>query len=215
MARSPLECVSRRNNKNFFDQSLDEIKLLKFLNLQVVRSASPACAHARAHAQTHVCLHWRACARTNAHACTRAHTHTRVRAHARTNTRARGAHRGLQPLGVHGDLSGCRRIRSSTATSSGSMTSSTSRQPNAALPCGARPPRNRCNRPCRALAARRHVPRAHAACCSAGASLHRLRADARESVINPPIHRRCPHTHAACRAVGRRAAKGIAGRVER
>ena len=89
MARSPLECVSRRNNKNFFDQSLDEIKLLKFLNLQVVRSASPACAHARAHAQTHVCLHWRACARTNAHACTRAHTHTRVRAHARTNTRAR------------------------------------------------------------------------------------------------------------------------------
>ncbi len=97
--RSPFERALRRNNKNFFDQSLDEIKLLKFLNLQVVRSPSPACAHARAHAQTHVCL-----ARVRTHQRARVHTPTHARAHARTKTHTRArAHRGLQPLGVHGE----------------------------------------------------------------------------------------------------------------
>ena len=105
-ARSLFERALRRNNKNFFDQSLDEIKLLKFLNLQVVRtplarvrSRARTCTDtrvpgARAHAPT----------RTRAHTHTRARTHARIhtRAHARTHARAR-AHCGLQPLGVHGE----------------------------------------------------------------------------------------------------------------
>ena len=46
-----------RNNKNFFDQSLDEIKLLKFLNLQVAPWQPCVCACLRA------CDYARDCAR--------------------------------------------------------------------------------------------------------------------------------------------------------
>ena len=83
-ARSLFEVVLRRNNKNFFDQSLDEIKLLKFLNLQVVRS--PSCTHTRAHTCTDTSVHARALVRTHQRTRTRAHAHTYPRARARART---------------------------------------------------------------------------------------------------------------------------------
>jgi hypothetical protein len=75
----------RRNNKNFFDQSLDEIKLLKFLNLQVVRAPL-----ARVRTRARTCTDTRVPgARAHAPTRTRAHTHTRARTHARIRTHAR------------------------------------------------------------------------------------------------------------------------------